>query len=435
MSDDILIRVGDGVTREWVLSPSNTSLTAVQVDGVAVAYTRPTWNKVRLTAIPAAGAQVSFVFMGSSSAENAPPPVDLTPVLQAIEALQSSAGASAAVSGEVKLFALANEQKPPTGWQLDTAREVTATDLPIVALAPTYASVSSTAGYGLVQIGEDTYTIIGSSVSRHRVFSATLEATTAHPTTFPQGGMPAMCSLGGKLCILGGGTTPRTAVYEIGRDGVFVALNNLPAALTHASAVELPGNRVLVAGGMLTGGTTFNTALLVFTRGVGWSTLSQNLDEGVTFPHLVTLPSGKIGIFSGAVSHTATRSTKYYIFDPLTLSLSPARTIPPEHVPYSAYDACTLRTQNGGAYVTKLTTADNTHFSEYNEATDSFAVFQMRLPGGYLNPQSGATSHYIGQDQVPSPYGHVFIPNTANVRPFVALRSGLVPSYRFLRKQ
>lgn len=65
MSDDTLIRVGDGVTNEWTLSPSNTKLTAVTVNGVAAAYTRPTWNTVRLAYAPAPGAQVAFTFTGT----------------------------------------------------------------------------------------------------------------------------------------------------------------------------------------------------------------------------------------------------------------------------------------------------------------------------------------------------------------------------------
>lgn len=67
MSDDTLIRVGDGVTQEWTLSPSNTGLTSVTVDGIPAGYTRPTWNTVRLSNPPADGAKVAFTFTGTKS--------------------------------------------------------------------------------------------------------------------------------------------------------------------------------------------------------------------------------------------------------------------------------------------------------------------------------------------------------------------------------
>lgn len=65
MINDTLVRKGDGVTQTWVLSPANTELVSVKVDGVSVAYTRPTWNTVRLQAAPALDSEVAFDFTGA----------------------------------------------------------------------------------------------------------------------------------------------------------------------------------------------------------------------------------------------------------------------------------------------------------------------------------------------------------------------------------
>lgn len=446
MADDILIRIGDGVTQEWVLSPSNTGLVSVKVDGVAVAYTQPTWNKVRLAVAPVAGAKVSFTFTETvpGGAPGGSVSVDLTPISQAIAGVQStvdtlaSQPASGAVSGEVKLFALANGQAVPAGWIGDN-RSVASNELPVVAIAPAYVPPSSYGASGMcaVQVGSDTYTLTAAgNVVRSQVFNPAAVFSVSTPVAYGQGALPMTCSLLGKLCLIGGGagSSPKANVYETDGQGIHTALNALPAARTNGSAIELPGGRVLVVGGQL-GISNFSNELLVFTRGVGWQTLTtEALDEAVLWPHLAKLPSGKIGIFSGSVNGTATKSTKYYIFDPATLTRSPSKTIPTEHLPASISDTCTLRTSNGGAWVTRATTNDDSHFSEYNEALDSFSTFQMKLPGSYLNPQASNSSAIIAQDYVATEYGHLFFPTAANVKPFIALKSGLTPTYSYLRK-
>lgn len=90
MSNAILIRVGDGVTNEWVLSPSNTGLQTVTVDGYPVMYSQPSWNKVLLASAPAMGAQVAFTFTWSNegSSTGQVPTVDLTDVEYRISTIE-----------------------------------------------------------------------------------------------------------------------------------------------------------------------------------------------------------------------------------------------------------------------------------------------------------------------------------------------------------
>lgn len=461
MADDTLIRIGDGVTQEWVLSPSNTGLTAVTVDGAPVMYSQPAWNKVRLTSAPAAGAKVAFTFIETVGAGGAAQ-VDLTPVSAALANLQmaldsvqsgvyvvqsdvasvgaavSAASGSGAVSGEVKLMALTAGQAVPSGWTLDTTREVVAADLPVVAVAPTYNAQTFNAGGCLAQVGEYTWAMTnGQTFSRFRQFTGTVDTTVSAPAGYSLSYYPMVCSFNGKLAVLGGSKNGvfSNSVYEVGNDGVFTTLNNMPITLTQAAAVELPGNRILVVGGYSYGSSysVVNT-LMVFTKGVGWQTLSQTLDEAVTFPHVAKLPSGKIGIFSGNVGNTGTKSSKYYIFDPTTLTLSAAKTIPAAHLPFTAFSGTTLRTQGGAAYMTQNPGADGLHFSEYNEATDSFAAYQMKIPSSWLVSETSATYAVMSSDLQASPYGHVLVSGNSAIRSFVALKSGLIPSYRYVRK-
>ena len=457
MADDTLIRIGDGVTQEWVLSPSNTGLTAVTVDGAPVMYSQPAWNKVRLTSAPAAGAKVAFTFtetVGASGAGGAAQ-VDLTPVSAALANLQmaldsvqsdvSNVGAAlaasaggGAVSGEVKLMALTAGQAVPAGWTLDTTREVVAADLPAIAVAPSYQSFTYGAGGCLAQVGDYTWTMTnGQTFYRFRQFTGTIDTTATAPSAYSQGYYPMVCSFNGKLAILGGskGGVFSNSVYEVGNDGVFTTLNNMPITLTQAAAVELPGNRILVVGGYSNNGSysVVNT-LMVFTKGVGWQTLSQTLDEAVAFPHVAKLPSGKIGIFSGNVGNTGAKSSKYYIFDPTTLTLGAAKTIPAAHIPFNGYSGMTLRTLSGAAYMTQNVNTDGNHYSEYNEATDSFASYQMKLPSGWLHQENAISNAVMASDYQASPYGHMLATGNATIRPFVALKSGLIPSYRYVRK-
>lgn len=349
------------------------------------------------------------------------------------------APATGAVSGEVKLFALAANQALPDGWQLDAAREINAADLPATAIMPVYSAVSAgtaTSGFA-VQLSDGlvTWGYNGLLTKSNQSTGATL-FTVATPFSLGQAGLPMTCSLQGKLFMAGGadpGGFRKANVYETSGAGVHLELNSLPAARSYGSAIELPGGRVLVVGGYTGAGTS--NELLLFTRGVGWVTLTtEALDEDVLWPHLATLPSGKVGIFSGAVKGTTTKSSKYYIFDPVTLKRSVARTIPAQHVPYSYSDAVTLRTESGCAYMTANPAADGNLFSEYNEALDNFSKYQVKLPASYINPQSSNTTQFVAQDHVAGPFGHVLFPAAANVRPFNVLNSGLIPSYRYARK-
>ena len=459
MANDVLIRVGDGVTNEWVMSPSNTGITGVFVDGVPVGFTQPTWNKVKLDVTPAKGAEVQINFTGL---EGGGAQVDLTPIAAALANLQmavdsvqygvytvqsdvSGVGAAVAaasgagsVTGEVKLMALTAGQAVPSGWTLDTTREVTAADLPVVALAPSYQSFTYGSGGCLAQVGDYTWTMTnGQSFYRFRQFTGTIDTTAIAPSAYSQGYYPMVCSFNGKLAVIGGSKSGvfSNSVYEVGNDGVFTTLNNMPITLTLAGVVELPGNRILVVGGYTYNSvySTVNT-LLLFTKGVGWQTLSQTLDEAVTLPHVAKLPSGKIGIFSGSVGGSSTKSAKYYIFDPETLTLSAAKTIPSAHLPFNAYSGMTLRTLAGAAYISQNINADGLHYSEYNEATDSFAFYQMKLPGGWLHQETAASNAVMASDYQASPYGHMLVTGNATIRPFVALKSGLIPSYRYVRK-
>ena len=461
MSDDILIRIGDGVTQEWVLSPSNTGVTGVTVDGFPVAYTQPVWNKVRLASVPAKDARIAFSF--TETAPGGAAQVDLTPIAAAISNLQmaidsvqygvytvqtdvsnvgaavAAAGGGGAISGEVKLMALTAGQALPSGWTLDTTREVTAADLPVVAVAPSYQSVTYGAGGCLAQVGDYTWTMTnGLTFYRFRQFTGTIDTTASAPTAYNQGYYPVVCSFSGKLAVLGGmrGGSLTNIYYEVGNDGVFTTLNNLPVSLSMAAAVELPGNRILVVGGYSYNGASYSplNTLLLFTKGVGWQTLSQTLDEAVTFPHVAKLPSGKIGIFSGYVWGAATKSSKYYIFDPATLTLSAAKTIPAAHIPFNGSSGMTLRTLSGAAYITQNINYDGLHYSEYNEATDSFAFYQMKLPGGWLHQETSSSNAVMASDYQASPYGHMLVSGNATIRSFVALKSGLIPSYRYARK-
>ena len=461
MADDTLIRIGDGVTKEWVLSPSNTGLTAVTVDGTPVMYSQPAWNKVRLTSAPVAGSKVAFTFAetaGSGAAQ-----VDLTPIAAALANLQmavntvqsgvytvqsdvSSVGAAVAasagagsVTGEVKLMALTAGQAVPSGWTLDTTREVTAADLPVVALAPSYQPFTFSASGCLTQIGDYTWVMTnGQTFYRFRQFTGTQDTTATAPSSYGQGYYPMTCSLNGKLAVLGGmkGGSMSNAVYEVGTDGVFTTLNNMPVTLSQAGVVELSGGRILVVGGYTYNGASYSTVntLMVFTRGVGWQTLAQTLDEAVTFPHVAKLPSGKIGIFSGNVGNSGTKSSKYYTFDPVTMTLSASKAIPAAHLPYNAFSGMTLRTLSGAAYITQNTAVDGNPFSEYNEATDSFASYQMKLPANWIIQETSASSAVMASDYQASPYGHMLVSGNATIRPFVALKSGLIPSYRYVRK-
>lgn len=460
MADDTLIRIGDGVTKEWVLSPSNTGLTAVTVDGSPVMYSQPAWNKVRLTSAPAAGAQVAFTF--AETAGSGAAAVDLTPVSAALANLQmaldsvqsgvyvvqsdvASVGAAVAasagggaVTGELKLMALAAGQAVPAGWTLDTTREVVAADLPAIAVAPSYQSFTYGAGGCLAQVGDYTWTMTnGQTFYRFRQFTGTIDTTATAPAGYSQGNYPMVCSFNGKLAVIGGskGGSFSNSVYEVGNDGVFTTLNNMPVPLTQAGVVELSGNRILVVGGYTYNGTysAVNT-LMVFTKGVGWQTLSQTLDEAVLMPHVAKLPSGKIGIFSGNVGGTGTKSSKYYIFDPTTLTLSAAKTIPAAHLPFNVFSGMTLRTLSGAAYMTQNVNTDGTHYSEYNEGSDSFAAYQMKLPSGWLHQENAASNTVMASDYQASTYGHMLATGNATIRPFVALKSGLIPSYRYVRK-
>lgn len=442
MADDTLIRVGDGATQEWVLSTSNTGLTGVTVNGLNVSYTQPAWNKVKLAVVPAYGAIVKFAYTGTDGAE-----VD-TAILDAINGLAAQVAASAAssaassagsgaVSGEVKLFALQGGQAAPAGWELDASREVVAADLPTVGVMPTFNSSYVSSGAAYSQVGEYVYsTFNGTQIFRSRPMVGGVDATLTSPQTYVGSGYPALCPLGGKVAIIGGinSSSRLTAVYELGVDGVFTTLNALPYGVANASAIELPGNRILVVGGS-TGSGVYSNALLLFTKGTGWQVLTATLDETVAYPHLAKLPSGKVGIFSGAVNGTGTRSVKYYIFDTNTLTHSGAKTIPGAHLPSSPYSGMTLRTSNGAAFITQNVNLDTNHFSEYNEATDSFAAFQMKLPATWLVSEGSLSGTVNGQDLQPSAAGHVLFSSSTAIRSFVALKSGLIPSYRYMRKQ
>ena len=462
MSNDTLIRVGDGVTNEWVMSPANSGITNVSVDGVPVEFTQPSWNKVKLSITPAKGAEIQIDFQGLDGGDSAAAQVDLTPIASAIANLQmaidnvqygvynvqydvSNVGAAlaasaggGAVSGEVKLMALTAGQAVPSGWTLDTTREVVAADLPVIAVAPSYQSFTYGAGGCLAQVGDYTWTMTnGQTFYRFRQFTGTIDTTATAPSAYSTGNYPMVCSFNGKLAVLGGskGGVFSNSVYEVGNDGVFTTLNNMPIPLSKAGVVELPGNRILVVGGYTYNGSysSVNT-LMVFTKGVGWQTLSQTLDEAVVYPHVAKLPSGKIGIFSGSVGGTATKSSKYYIFDPATLTLSAAKTIPTAHLPFNAYSGMTLRTMAGAAYITQNVNTDGNHYSEYNEGSDSFAAYQMKLPGGWLLSESSEVNAVMASDYQASPYGHMLVTSNSTVRPFVALKSGLIPSYRYVRK-
>ena len=108
MSNDILQLVGDGVTREFVVSPSHTSVEAVYVNGVSVPFNQPAWNKVRLSVAPAAGAVVLIAFVETVRPSSGAPSGGDT------GGGGSSESAVSAYPGEVRSFAIG---QVPTGWQ------------------------------------------------------------------------------------------------------------------------------------------------------------------------------------------------------------------------------------------------------------------------------------------------------------------------------
>ena len=109
MSQDFLQFVGDGVTREFVIQPSHTSIDGVKVDGVTTPFTQTAWNKIRLGVTPVAGAIITVSYTQTTSTPSAPSGGDTGGGDGG-----TSGSAVTAYPGEVRSFAVG---QVPEGWQ------------------------------------------------------------------------------------------------------------------------------------------------------------------------------------------------------------------------------------------------------------------------------------------------------------------------------
>jgi hypothetical protein len=165
--------------------------------------------------------------------------------------------------------------------------------------------------------------------------AGTWQATT--PMHAARAGAVAVQLGGGRVLVIGGGLSPRSAEVYRSSDARWIRTGPLPAGSYDACAVRLTDGRVLVAGGVTMSGRSraLATASLYDPATRTWSATSR-MSVGRERPTCVRLRDGRVLAVGGWTRQALVARRSAELYDPATGRWSPTGSLLVRHGPSSA---------------------------------------------------------------------------------------------------